>query len=235
MKKYIFLTTCFFILSTLKQVTAQVIVYNYIKTTSNYFDKDMQAYTGWKGWEDVYVGRRAYTANTLSVSQNAIKISHVFSLDIEGYDDPLATRDNDLYNFIADEPTAEFPFRKKVSIKSNNQNSNPEKPQLNYNKEVIGVGYIYSKTAFDKIMTGNAVTEIYVYYEMDNKEKGFIGYYINRYTKAELDKMKDDKAAAEQDRIDELAEAKAEKKRKETEAYKNLGKVIGTLLQKKRN
>ena len=190
----------------------RVVQYNIIKENPNYYDKEMQSFTGWKGWNNTYEGggRSYYGSTTFSFSQNAARYNDSFTIFKDGSDD-YESKNTIIYTFIGDEPTTEFLFRKKISIKGTSSLKNPDKPQDNYNIEIIGSGYIYSSASYESIMSGNSTADIYVYFEMSNGFKGYIGRNINRNTQYKLDEIKAEKEEADAEAEEEAEDAKREK------------------------
>ena len=209
-------------------INGQIVKYKANKVNTNLYDNDMQTYKGWNGWNN------DETDCELAFSQNAFKIGSVFAnmnFDPNHYVNYFSKVET-IYTFMADEPIANFPFRKKISIKYTNRVLT-KKSRIDEDIEKIttstGKGYIYSNETFDKILSGNSIADIYIFYEMEDGSKGYKAYNIKSINAIAND------AAAEQRQI-EQEEAAAERERlkreKRSETINSLGSSIIKLLKK---
>ena len=209
-------------------INAQIVEYRVSKSNVNTYDTDMQSYNGWKGWVDNEKNINLY------FSQNIFKKN--INVQMIGFD-PWAfvyyMDDTDVvYTIIADEPTENFPFRKKVKIKliSTVSTSKGSRDQFVQTKNILnGAGYIYSNETFDKLLSGTSIDDIYIFYEMEDGSKGYEAYNIKSKNaiandaSAEQRQIEQEEAANERERL---------KREKRSETINSLGSSIIKLLKK---
>lgn len=223
-----------FLALTFKCAKAQVVKYQVLNENTNYYDKDMQSFTGWKDWVKTYVGGElSWGIVNFSFSQNAARYEYYFTIFSRKGSEDYENRTTIVYTFTNDEPTEEFPFRKKVAIKTVASLKNPSRPQANYNTETTGTGYIYSANTYQSILSGNSTAAIYVYFEMSDGFKGYVGRMINKNTQARLDEIQEEKEQAAADAEEAIEEAKREKQERTNQNIKAIGNAIQLLTKKK--
>jgi hypothetical protein len=217
------LLTCLIFASSLTD--AQIARYHVIRVSHNHYDKDMQSYNGWSEWSNTIEEYASSSAEiTLSLSANAARLVSN-GITTEGVKSGTI-----LYSFVGDEPTTQFPFRKKVSIKTN-INTNGSNSVKNTG-EVAGMGIIYSSASFESIIAGNSTADVYVYFEMSDGDKGYIGFAINKFTKAELEQRKAIKEQEEEEARENEEAARIEKQKKLNQRIKSISNSMQTLLKK---
>lgn len=218
---------------------AQIAKYFINYTNSNIYVKDMESYKGWSGWEKKSnnignIGSYLVTEiNDLELSNAAIKFSQLSENSRENYYDEKYQVTT--CKFIADEPTQEFQFRKKISytyfVKRVIKNS-PKYGSVDEKYEVKGHGYVYSKTSFEDLMKGNADTEIYFEYENEKGEKGYIGYKINRMSNEQIAEKKEAQEEREAEEQAEQEERAREKQKQTKELIQAGGSLLKSILKK---
>jgi len=210
---------------------AQIVTYYINKECKNTWDNGMNAWSGWSKWEE-NENDGNFTL-TLRISANAVQYNYSYSFFSKKQDKVYVSTETTTYTFLGDIASTNYPLNKNVRItKVISRSDKDDYDKINtYN--YTGTGSVYSKLPLSQLLTGNAIGDIYLYGDFGNNGKGYYGAAINSKTIGVLKQEKEEREQAAQDRLDEIAEAKAEKKRKEQETYKNLGKAIGILLKKK--
>ena len=210
---------------------AQIVSYFINKECRNTWDNSLNAWTGWSAWaENNDNDDHSYA---LKISPNAVQFRYEFSFWSKKQDKLYLSTQITTYTFLDDVPGTVYPLHKNVSISTVVSSSDKDDYDIINTTTYTGTGRVYSKLTLAQLLGGNAAGETYMYRDLGAGGKGFYGAVINKESTQTLAQKKEEREQAEQDRLDEIEEAKAAKKRKEAEAYKNLGKVIGTLLRKK--
>lgn len=210
---------------------AQIVSYFVNKECSNGWDNGMNAWTGWGKWRDISNERPS--SSIVKISPNAVQYNYAFNYWDEKQDKYYSNTQTVTYTFLNDIAGTSYPFNKNVSVSYveyvPNKDDYDKREKITY----TGTGTVYSKYTLAQLLSGNVAGEIYLYRDLGSFGKAYFGEVINSKKAEDLANEKADREQVAQDRADEIAEAKAEKKRKELESYKNLGRAIGTLLQKK--
>jgi hypothetical protein len=224
MKKIILMIMFFAVLSAIS-ANAQVEKYYILKECSNVYNHNMQAFNGWTEWEnckvsDEYFGRSE--SHEIYFSQNAFRIDDGYWVqNTAGYygETTIFTT-----SFIADEPNADYPFRKKVSVEYKNTFSHQDNSSDRI-RSSQGTGYVYSKTPLNAIMNDNNVTTatVYFYFELGNGSKEYHGYQIS-YTHSVDDLAQEAKNAED---------ARRRQQQQTNQLIQNSGKLLQMLIKKK--
>lgn len=216
---------------------AQVKEYYIIEECNNSYNKDMQSYNGWTEWKALNKETdNLFYTDMLKFSQSVFQVIRI--RDYYSSHTSYVSNSSAVFTstFIADEPTAEYPFRKKISIKCNSSSSytgaTTGKPEDNKSSEILGTGYVYSKAPYNEIMSGKFTGVVYFYAEMNDGTKFYWGYKINPHSAKELEELETKKQEAADEAAEAEADRKAEKAARQKRNIENGAKILNSLIKK---
>jgi hypothetical protein len=156
-------------------VYSQITDYNVKNTLEKRYNKTMEVFYDWGEWyqpcsEYICVDCKSCSLR-IQISENVILFKDKYSMPDLKFDTSYRCK------YVADEPAKDFPFFKKVEITM--EKTNVINGQYS-NDKTYGHGYVYSTISLKELLLKNGIKGIvYMYYEMDDGKKGYIGYELD--------------------------------------------------------